>query len=207
MDLSLFLSVTNLFLTFYFIRKYFETFLIATLEIFRAGGVQVRGINVNLINRKKIVEEPVLESYKFVPNEGVSLSLINSFKINLHLIVENNKCRQFKVIELVDEESQNNPFSELVEKILIDEPLVYPNVREMHVKEKDFTEVERSNLRTIDDGTSLVIGRNLMKYANVGRSSAMNFLVIFAITDAGAFDKTATRQRIPPHNRRRWVQH
>lgn len=48
-------------------------------HVIKCGGVEIRGMKVNAIARKKVLAEPVLEDYKFVPN--VTSSVVCQFRL------------------------------------------------------------------------------------------------------------------------------
>ncbi|CAB0015644.1 unnamed protein product, partial [Nesidiocoris tenuis] len=91
--------------------------------VIKCGGVEVRGMKVNAIARKKVLAEPVLEDYKFIPNCTVekidqvdktkyqAIRFTNSGKAWLAEAQESLKNSQYKRVVFY---SQNDPLSGLL---------------------------------------------------------------------------------------------
>ncbi|KAJ3652398.1 hypothetical protein Zmor_018367 [Zophobas morio] len=110
-----------------------ECFLSAYINqdsnIIESGGVEIHGLHVKSIFRKRARLEPVLEKHVFVPN-STTLDLEQAVRINTQIILENSLEYRFKAVEIVDEFTDIN--SEhilcLVNKALEDVALVTPDL-------------------------------------------------------------------------------
>lgn len=93
--------------------------------VIRCGGITISGVGISPTIRKKNLETPLLESYKFIPNFA-ELDLHISVRVNAQIILENTLTRKFKAIEIIDEFTDDNieiltPIIKLY--LLQDEPL------------------------------------------------------------------------------------
>lgn len=89
----------------------------------RSGGVEIRGLNVDGISRRKPPGEPVLESYKFIPNFPTPvLSDFQAARVIVQLAQENTHDLKVKTVELDD--LARDPIVHLFSEALGDLPLV-----------------------------------------------------------------------------------
>ncbi|KAJ3652400.1 hypothetical protein Zmor_018369 [Zophobas morio] len=110
-----------------------ECFLSAYINqdsnIIESGGVEIHGLHVKSIFRKRARLEPVLEKHVFVPN-STTLDLEQAVRINTQIILENSLEYRFKAVEIINEFTDTN--SEhilcLVYKALEDVALVTPDL-------------------------------------------------------------------------------
>lgn len=54
------------------------------IDLIQSGGVEVRGLHANVINRRKPLADPVLEKYTFVPNISQMVNWYKVFNIRKH---------------------------------------------------------------------------------------------------------------------------
>lgn len=99
--------------------------------VFRSGGIEIHGVNVSAISKRKPVGDPVLETYKFVPNVTDNLSLEESMRILIQIVFENVQNLHVRTVEMPDESFDTETrslLSPLIFNILNDIPLVQADV-------------------------------------------------------------------------------
>ncbi|XP_034192524.2 fatty acid synthase [Osmia lignaria lignaria] len=68
-----------------------------------SGGIEIRGLKANAIQRRKLMSVPVLEEYKFVPNrDKAQTSLEEMIVLSTHLALDSNIIPNAKIMELVN---------------------------------------------------------------------------------------------------------
>ena len=107
----------------------------------RCGGVEIIGIEANVIPKKRIIAEPVLESYKFIPHniKDVTYSLKHSIRNFVQVALENVPGIKVKSLEVLDKERtiKDLPIvSEMIADNLADLPLIQAELS-LFVAEKD----------------------------------------------------------------------
>ena len=73
----------------------------------RSGGIEIHGIQVKSVFKKKPRLEPVLEKNVFVPN-NLLLELEEAVRVNTQIILENSLETNFKAVELINEFTDPN---------------------------------------------------------------------------------------------------
>ncbi|KAJ8946532.1 hypothetical protein NQ318_004668 [Aromia moschata] len=98
--------------------------------VISCGGIQINGLIASSINRRKILAEPVLESYKFIPN-FTTLDISQSVRVNIQLILENALSYKVNALELIDESTTKDvpPLTTLIKSVLKDLPLIQPYLK------------------------------------------------------------------------------
>lgn len=112
----------------------------------RCGGIEIRGLNASSIARKKSLAGPVLEKYVFVPNEA-SLTLEDSIRVNIQIILENSYRIKIKFAEI-----QEEALTPLILEAFADQPLI----------QAEALLIQDSNKTKIAD-CLLVVGANLLQ--------------------------------------------
>jgi hypothetical protein len=98
-------------------------YLYKELDIIQSAGVEVRGLKVSPIARRKFMTNPVLEKYVFTPSvEPAHLDLHSALKVCVHIALENKPGTHMKVVELHSQGTA--PLSPAVSLILTDLPLI-----------------------------------------------------------------------------------
>ncbi|XP_063924749.1 fatty acid synthase-like [Zophobas morio] len=94
-----------------------------------SGGIEIHGIHVKSVFRKKGRLEPVLEKHVFVPN-NTTLELEEVVRVNTQIILENTLEYHFKAVEIINEFTDINSEHILcfVNKALADIPVVAPDL-------------------------------------------------------------------------------
>ncbi|KAJ3652416.1 hypothetical protein Zmor_018384 [Zophobas morio] len=95
----------------------------------KSGGIEIHGVQVKSIFKKKPLLEPVLEKNVFVPN-NFSLGLEEAVRVNTQIILENSLETNFKAVEIINEFTDPNAEHILgfVNKTLEDIPLLTPDL-------------------------------------------------------------------------------
>ncbi|XP_031331261.1 fatty acid synthase-like isoform X1 [Photinus pyralis] len=101
--------------------------LCAHSDTVRAGGVEIKGLGTSAISKRKILDEPVLEAYKFVPFEG-RLNLVDAVRVNTQIVIENSRQLTFNCVEVVDDSRSSEPITPILQQALGEEPLIQPNL-------------------------------------------------------------------------------
>lgn len=89
------------------------------------------GLAASAIARRKQTADPVLEKYVFVPNEIDNLTIQESVRINMQIILENIGGTKVKVYEVVDEialGASNEVIGGVIFDVLADQPLIQPDI-------------------------------------------------------------------------------
>ncbi|CAH0548595.1 unnamed protein product [Brassicogethes aeneus] len=97
--------------------------------VIRSGGIQVEGLSASAIPRRKPLGEPVLEKYEFVSN-AANLTIENSTRVNMQIVLENKFEIKVKVVELIDEDTMEDslPLGPLIFDVLGDQPVIQAEV-------------------------------------------------------------------------------
>lgn len=118
----------------------------------RSGGIQISGLNTIPLVRHKTTAEPVVEKYVFVPNEA-TLSLQESTRVIVQIVLENDYNVHFKCLELINESAPQDSLLPQISEALAELMLIQPELS---------AQSEKENL-TSDICASLAIGANLLK--------------------------------------------
>ncbi|XP_050353261.1 fatty acid synthase-like [Nymphalis io] len=147
----------------------FEIRVNPTIDVIRAGGVEIRGLHATPISRRVPLGVPVLEKNIFIPNFGKSkMKIEDILRSNVQLILENRQIYKFKSIEIVDDEYKTAGFEPILDKVadvLGDLPLLQA---ELSVLCEDLIELPSNisikNKKIIGENNILVlIGANLLQ--------------------------------------------
>ncbi|KAK0096040.1 hypothetical protein PV326_006670, partial [Microctonus aethiopoides] len=153
--------------------KEFPVYNIGTLNLIVAGGVEIRGLKANVIPRRKIGSEPVLESYKFVAHyDRAKMALREAVHLATHLSLENHLSIKVKSLEIIEEDCNliDNLMSPFILETLSNLPLIQADVTilgdESIFKEsslsKNISYIELKKLPA-DTNALLLSGHNLLK--------------------------------------------
>ncbi|XP_076764194.1 fatty acid synthase-like [Xylocopa sonorina] len=97
-----------------------------------AGGIEIRGLKANSIQRRDPMSAPVLEEYKFVANrDKAQVSLTEMIILSSHLALENHLTTTPKVVELVhreDKVSTEETLAPIFAQVLSDLPIIRPTI-------------------------------------------------------------------------------
>ncbi|KAG5892834.1 hypothetical protein JTB14_032428 [Gonioctena quinquepunctata] len=66
----------------------------------RGGGVEMIGLGVTSISRRKHLDFLVLEKYEFIPNNR-ELSTVQSVRVNMQIIIENTLMTKLNCVEVI----------------------------------------------------------------------------------------------------------
>uniref|UniRef100_A0A336KMM1 CSON007223 protein n=1 Tax=Culicoides sonorensis TaxID=179676 RepID=A0A336KMM1_CULSO len=108
--------------------KYVDAELKKELNIIQTNGIVVHGLQSSSIARRKVANQPVLESYEFVPLISQNkCELHNSVRILIQLGLEQQKSNN-KVNILEVSSDQHQPIISIVQNVLNDKPLIIPEL-------------------------------------------------------------------------------
>ncbi|OAD57941.1 Fatty acid synthase [Eufriesea mexicana] len=97
-----------------------------------AGGIEIRGIKANAIQRRKLMSVPILEEYKFVPHrDKAQASLEEMIILSTHLALECHIISTPRILELIHQDNKVPIEETLVPifmKVLSDLPMIRPNL-------------------------------------------------------------------------------
>ncbi|XP_043250638.1 fatty acid synthase-like [Colletes gigas] len=97
-----------------------------------SGGIEIRGLKANAIQRRKTMGAPVLEEYKFVANRDKAQTTPNEMIVlSTHLALENYTLTNPKILELIDPEdsvSTEEILTPTFIRVLGDLPLIRASV-------------------------------------------------------------------------------
>ncbi|KAG5318197.1 FAS synthase, partial [Pseudoatta argentina] len=75
------------------------------IDTIKAGGIEIRGLNIAQINRRNLAQDTVLEEYTFVAHcDRTKIPLNEAIRISAQLALEDNQIINVKVVELVKDE-------------------------------------------------------------------------------------------------------
>ncbi|CAH1160281.1 unnamed protein product [Phaedon cochleariae] len=128
------------------------------------GGVEIKGLVATSIARKKELGIPVLEKYVFVPNSA-TLSIEQSVRVNMQLLLENALVYKVKAVEVIDEFTKPDAtlLTPLVKMVFEDQPLIQPLVKILtkNALEADVPVEDKKLSEELDN--LLVIASNLLE--------------------------------------------
>ncbi|XP_017769936.1 PREDICTED: fatty acid synthase-like [Nicrophorus vespilloides] len=159
-------------------------------KIARTKHIEIRSMNANAILRKKTTYSPVLETYKFIPND-IQVGIEDSLRINVHIVLENKSSMHVKVVEKFDENSSKlQPLSEHVLNILGDLPLIQPDLHIVTDRSVDEIKgIQVSENFPDQNNSQIYIGSNLMGDAQCIQEALTRILddgYIISIDDTAA---------------------
>ncbi|XP_050453765.1 fatty acid synthase-like [Cataglyphis hispanica] len=97
-----------------------------------SGGIEIRGVKTTMISRRKIIQNPVIEEYRFVAHhDHAKISLDEAIRISAQLMLDDHQIIKVKAIELVediDNVTLENLSSSLLIKTFNDTPLIQTNI-------------------------------------------------------------------------------
>ncbi|XP_047538559.1 fatty acid synthase-like [Vanessa atalanta] len=149
-------------------RQSFEIWVYPTLDIIRAGGVEIRGLRATPISKRNPLGIPVLEKNVFIPNFGKSeMKIEEILRSNVQLILENMQIYKFKSVEIIDDAYKTAELKSILGKVaevLGDLPLVQAD---LSVISEDPIEMPfnicKENKKLIgENNILLLIGANLL---------------------------------------------
>ncbi|KAF5283102.1 hypothetical protein FQA39_LY17409 [Lamprigera yunnana] len=137
------------------------------VDIIKCSGVEITGLRVNAIARRKTFKKPVLETYKFIPLEG-KLSLKNAITVNAQIILENNTKIKFKAVELL---SNDVPIMPMLLEILQNQPLLQTDLLVVTQSELTLEDIAITDKKPENDSYLLVITSGALTKGNIMREA------------------------------------
>ncbi|KOC65238.1 Fatty acid synthase [Habropoda laboriosa] len=121
--------------------------------IIKSGGIEIRGLKANAIQTRKLLADPILEEYKFVPHrDRAQTSLEDMIILSTHLALESHIITNPKILELINPE----------DKILLEETLTPTFIKVLGnlpmIRPKLFlaAETERCEKLSLPDNVTIV---------------------------------------------------
>ncbi|KAJ3652430.1 hypothetical protein Zmor_018395 [Zophobas morio] len=138
-------------------------------NLIKSGGIEIHGVQVKSVFKKKPRLEPVLEKNIFIPN-NLSLGLEEAVRVNTQLILENSLETNFKAVEIINEFTDPNAehITVFVNKTLEHIPLLTPDLT---ISSKTIT-TETTGIKfeiitlTPESGILLYIGSKILQQSN-----------------------------------------
>ncbi|XP_047538484.1 fatty acid synthase-like [Vanessa atalanta] len=144
-----------------------------TLDVIRAGGVEIRGLHATPISRRIPLGVPVLEKNVFIPNFGkAKMKIEDILRSNIQLVLENIQTYKFKSVEIADDVYKTNGLEPILDKVadvLGDLPLIQAELSvlsEDTIKMPSNISVENKKLPA-DNSILILIGANLLQRPEV----------------------------------------
>lgn len=101
------------------------------MKITQSGGIEIHEFEGNPVNRRKLLSDPVLEAYKFIPYHcETTLSKRDIAKICVQIALENVPSKKFLSLEIdnEDDEEMSEILSKDIYEALNEMPLITPEV-------------------------------------------------------------------------------
>ncbi|XP_057672284.1 fatty acid synthase-like [Diorhabda carinulata] len=136
----------------------------------RCGNIVIKGLIANSIHRRKDLGIPVLEKHQFIPNI-TALTLDESIRVNMQILLENALIKKVKCVELIDEFTKDNStIIPSIKSAFEDQPLIQPLVKILtKITLEDIPEtiqVEDKELYT-ESECNLIVGTRLLERASI----------------------------------------
>lgn len=160
-----------------FRRNYLSCFI-------RCGGVNVKGLTIDAVPRKKDSSVPVLEKYIFVPNI-TELDIHESVRVNVQIIFENTLIYKYKVVEIIDEftPKDNMLLIPIIKVVSEDQPLVQQDFKILSkYSVRADVVVEEGKLET-ENGCLLVIASNASRRKGVSKFLPKKYFFAFVVIE------------------------
>lgn len=97
-----------------------------------SGGIEISGVKANVIQRRKQIDAPILEEYKFVANrDRAQVSMEEMVILSTHLALECHNINNPKVVELLHENDKvqaEETFIPIVAKTLNNVAMIRPSL-------------------------------------------------------------------------------
>ncbi|XP_067015650.2 fatty acid synthase [Anabrus simplex] len=124
------------------------------IDTVRAGGVEIQSLNASWIARRKVLGEPVLERYQFIPHTDLSeptLNLEQTIRMCVHIVLENHLGIKVRALELAPSKSEEDTklLANYLVNILGDLPLIQAEVIVL-------AEKESNQLSNLDPGVQVL---------------------------------------------------
>lgn len=152
-----------------------EVQICSVTKTIRAGGIEIRGMKVDTIARRKPPGEPVLESYKFVPSFPTPvISAYQAARIIVQLGQENTRDLKVKTLEL--DNNNLDPIIHLFHESLGDLPLVTAESVILSQREHNLlgVVVDAEKLGSNHTNCSFIIAPNLVQDQQLANSLLKN---------------------------------
>lgn len=130
-----------------------------TINLIKCNAIEIFGLEGSTILRRKPFAEPVLETYRFVPNFG-DLDLESAVRVNVQIILEQYpNVRSARVLEVSggNREEENVYLAPLMLKVFNQTPLMQPSVKLLTDEEVTFENVTVEKTRLEEEKDYLLV--------------------------------------------------
>ncbi|XP_044013914.1 fatty acid synthase-like [Aphidius gifuensis] len=130
--------------------KEFQVFYDDNLDMIVSGGIEIQGVKLNSIARKRITCEPIIQSYKFVSHQDDKdeLNLEDAIRMSVQLSVENYSTMKCQILELVQSNDD-------IENLLT--PIIWKAISEIPTIEVEFVTVAEMNPYDNNDTSAIPV--------------------------------------------------
>nr|QNU13192.1 fatty acid synthase 1 [Locusta migratoria] len=155
------------------------------IRLVRSGGIEIYGLYASPIPKRRVMAEPVLENYGFVPYQGqINLSLKELLRVSVHVALENNPMvKKVKTVEVPGDNCTEFLSTEIA-SIFADLPVIQANLTVLgetpSSNPPEGIQFEKHDLNK-EQGCLLVLGTGLV----FGKNSQYLKNAVAALSDNG----------------------
>lgn len=129
----------------------FETHMSRELGMIVAGGIEITGMTVNSVSRRKPTGLEVLENYRFVPlvsDVDETYTRECGAKILMQIAMENLLTPKLKIVEVIAENEAHTPILKAFDEASIQTPLVTSNL--ILLSNKKFDDLDHISVEDVE---------------------------------------------------------
>lgn len=124
-------------------------------DIVISGGIEIRGVKANVIQRRKQMDVPILEEYKFVANrDRAQISIEEMVILSTHLALECHSINNPKILELLHQNgkvSAEEIFIPILVKMLNNIAMIRPSlILAADPKQREVLSLSEDNVSVIE---------------------------------------------------------
>lgn len=124
-------------------------------DIVISGGIEIRGVKANVIQRRKQMDVPILEEYKFVANrDRAQISIEEMLILSTHLALECHSINNPKILELLHQNgkvSAEEIFIPILVKMLNNIAMIRPSlILAADPKQREVLSLSEDNVSVIE---------------------------------------------------------
>lgn len=131
------------------------------------GGIEITGLSVNSVGRRKPPGTEILESYQFVPFncEAFEQSVYDAVALMVQIGQENLLQQKIKIVELDDKELKQTPLISQFDEAIINVPMVFADLVFLRRREEeleiDHVTIEETELKAHTNCQYLILSHSL----------------------------------------------
>ncbi|XP_018371882.1 PREDICTED: fatty acid synthase-like, partial [Trachymyrmex cornetzi] len=168
-------------------KKQLQVQVYKEIDMIIAGGVEIRGLKVTQITRRKLAQDAVTEVYTFVAHcDRAQICLYEAIRISAQLVVEDHEIVKVKAVELVEDEDDvalECLSSSLLVKAFDETPLIQTNITLLTSPNRfspaDLSpniSIEDFKKPSINDKALIIAGFNLLSKEQSSLKRLLSFL-------------------------------